>query len=371
MEEIKEKNIQLSFAALNPEVVSNIVKPVESDSRGTRNMIRWGENNKYPTYISGLFETAPTLRSIITGIADYVGGNNITCNVPAFSVTVNDDNETIEDIIRQLSIDYVLYGCAALNIIRNLRGEISQLYNINMKWLRSDKKNRTFYYSEQYDNKSLGRINTLVYPAYDPNQNDPSSIYFIKNDRYRTYGLPLWAASVESAEVEKRIQDFHLNEICNGFVGSYIVNLCNGVPSDTQKEEIEDNFNDKFGGSENAGRLIIAYSQDKDHSATIEAVPQTDFQDKYNALELSIKQNLFTAFRCHPLLFGIPTNGSALNKEDYAQTYALFAKTMISPLQKTFKRMFEKIFGMPDAITIEPFTINFEEDQTTNNQEIQ
>lgn len=365
------KSIQLSFAALNPYLESNIVKPTERDTRN-RQKVEWGTGDKYPLYIYDLFENSPTLRSIILGTVDYVAGNNVSCNMPDFAYKFNDEGDTIEDVYRQFVQDYLLYGCAALNVIRNLGGQISQIYNINMKFLRSDKKNNLFYYSEDFDgNKYTNRVKTLVYPAFREDGDDASSIFFIKNDKYRTYGLPIWAAAVESAETEKRIQEFHLNEICNGFNGSYIVNLCNGVPTDDQKEEIEDSFNDKFGGSENAGRLVIAYSQDKDHAADIQPIPQTDFQDKYNALEKSVRQSIFTALRANPNLFSINTENNGFAAEDFESTYALFNRTMVMPIQKVVKRAFEKLFNTKEAITIEPFSLKLDENKNNTQADIQ
>lgn len=359
------KTLPLAFAAIDQYVTTNIVEAVETEVKG-KDMVECGKGNMYPQYVHGLFEDAPTLRSVILGTVDFIGGDNIICNIPDFSMAMNDRGDTIEDIIRQFAQDYLVEGYAALNIIRDLAGNISQIYNIDAKRIRSNKTNSLFYYSEDYDKKSSGRVRALTYPAFNSKENQPSSILFIKNEKYRTYGLPIWAGAVKYAEIEKMIGEYHLNNLQNGFASPYIINLNNGQPTDEVREEIEDGFSEKFCGYQNAGRPVISFNVDKEHAAEIVSIPGDNFADKYNALDKAAKQAIFTSFRSHPSLFGIPTEGSALNKEDYDQVFKLFNKTMVLPVQKVIKRAFEKIFGVKEVITIEPFSVEWSKD---NNEE--
>ena len=177
----------------------------------------------------------------------------------------------------------------------------------------------------------------------------------------------MWSSAVLSAEIERNIDRYHLNELENGFAPHYIVSFNNGIPSDEIREEIERNFNEKYTGHQNAGRVLINFCDDKDHGVEIETVDCDDFTDKYNALIDRSKEQLFTAFRCNPNLFGIST-AQGFNSEEYQSSFQLFQKTVIAPIQAKIQRILDEIFGVEDSIQIKPFSISF--DQPTSQKNI-
>ena len=59
-------NNKLIFSAINPYIQDNIVKPTESLIRG-QEYVSWGDNNQYPMYLNGLYESVPSLQTLING----------------------------------------------------------------------------------------------------------------------------------------------------------------------------------------------------------------------------------------------------------------------------------------------------------------
>ena len=355
------KKINVIFAAIDPYIEDNIIKNVQKEIKG-QDFIQYGDKNLFPQYLHDLYENVSTLKSVINGISDYVVGENVIINLPQYSERINDNLETIEDIIRQIAIDLELYGGFALNIVRNKLGGIAAIYNLDFRNIRSNKKNTKFYYSEDWT-KSYGRLKTTVYPKFDLNGKDANSIFYYKLDNYSTYPNPNWNGAIVSAEILKHIGEFHLNSLYNGLASDYIVNFNSGIPADDQKEEIEENWNDKFGGFNNASRTMLSFNQDIQHRTTIDAIPQNNFIDKYNAMEKSSKLDIYTAFRCAPALFGLPNENTGFNDNDLEQSFKIMNNTVVLPLQKAIKRCFEQIFGEKEVITIEPLTISFSEKQ--------
>jgi hypothetical protein len=60
-------------------------------------------------------------------------------------------------------------------------------------------------------------------------------------------------------------------------------------------------------------------------------------------------------------------NGFATN--EYRDSYKLFNKTMVQPMQKDIVDTFNKIFNNDNSVEIKPFTIDFEEDNKEKNVE--
>lgn len=354
------KKMKLSFSVLNPLVETNQIKGVEKEVSG-QGMIWWGANNHFPAYLNDLYNNVSTLQSIINTCVDYTVGDEIE------STNTYISNEDAENIIFEMAKSYFIFGGFALNILRNRLGEISKICVMDFKKIRSSKDGKTLYYAENYSDKSYSRYKWVKYPAFDGNTLQMNSIYYYKNSKYTTYPIPVYGAAITACEIEKSIDEYHLNSINNGFVGSVMVCLNNGVPSDEIQEEIEKAFNDKFSGKENAGRIVISYANDKDHQASIEKIDTEDFSERYKTLAERSKNTLFTAFRMTPTLAGIPTENNGFSSEQYQEQFALFNRTVIRPVQKMILRELKKVLG-EDYFTIKPFTIDF--DNTKKEEEV-
>lgn len=351
--------VKVSFAAIDQYVASNIVYPTEVIQRGSE-MVYWGDGNDYPTYLQDLYNNVSTLHSIIDGSTDYAVGDDVSLNNISLGWDeniINRKGDSIEELIRWCIKDYFQYGGFAVQVIRNEGGQVAELYYLDMQYIRTNEKNEIFFYSEDFGKGNRSRKKYVIYPKFMQDSNEPSSILFIKNNISRVYPTPQYLASVKACEIERCADDFHLNAINNGFTGSYIINFNNGVPTDEIKAEIEDNFTEKFTGSSNAGRVMFSWNDNKENAVTTEKVDVEDFGEKYTNLAKHSRQQIFTAFRANPNLFGIPTESLGFSQEEYDSAFRLYNRTQIRPVQKRVVSAFDKIFGVKDSIIITPFSI--------------
>lgn len=357
MQENKIGNLLL--AAINPYLEKNTISNKEEKVSG-KDFVSWGDGNKYPQFLLDLYNNCTTLQTIVNGTSDYVCGDDIVCNINGFERRVNTKGETIKDIIQKITMDYLIFGSFALQIIRDYKGSVSEVFWIDVNKLRSDEKNEVFFYSEDWD-KSYGRVKTLKYAKYQPYDTNPSSIYYFKGNRARTvYGQPIWGAAVKNAQIETQITDFHLNELNNNFMTSKLISFNNGTPSDEQKLEIEKNLNEKFSGTENTGRVMIAFSESKENAPEIMDLGTDNFADRYNTLAKRNKEEIYCAFRATPLLFGLVSESNGFSTSEYSDSFQLFNKTVVAPIQQAIVGAFDKIFVQSNSVTISPFVITFE-----------
>lgn len=347
---------KLSFAAIDQYLEDHIVKPTEIET--AKNFITWGKNNDYPCYINGLYNNVATLKSIIDGLSDYVVGDDVKISTPQFSDTVNSKGDTFKDVFEKCVKDYCVFGGFAINIIKNKVGGIAEIYYLDFKNIRSNKDRTSFYYTTDWS-KSYGRVKFLEYPAYSEDKNVVNSILYYSNEYNKVYPTPIYGASLQACEIEKAINEYHLNSINNGFTGSYIVNFNGGKPTDEQKMEIEENFYEKYTGYQNGSRPVLVFNDSKDSEVTIAKVNGDDFADRYTQLSKRSKQELFTAFRATPNLFGIMTETTGFSQQEFREAYTLFNRTMVKPIQNRIVSVFEKVFGK-DTIEITPFQIEWE-----------
>ena len=350
-----EHSKRVAFAAIEPYTASNIVSAKESEERG-KEWVSWGDGNKYPQYLDSLYNNSTTLQTIINGTADYVLGNNVQVNAEQWREKINGDGENMADLIAMLAVDYLKYGGFAFSVIRDRIGNVAELSYIDVARLRSDKDREVFYYSEEWTN---GKSKKLRYPKFATSDANPTSIVYHAGNKTRgTYPVPMWNAAVRSAEIDKQITDFHLNNIANGFSGGYALNFNNGVPDDEVKAEIERDVMRKFSGAENAGRIVLSFNSDKEHALEIVKLETDDLDKKYDLVRSWCREQIFTAFRAVPCLFGLMTENNGFSREEFLQAFELYNTTVVRPIQRVICREIDKVLGVNDAVTIVPFALD-------------
>ena len=376
-EQNKPARARISFAAIDPYIDTNIILPVEKFV-SAKDLMEWGTRNSYPDYLLDLYNNVPTLRAIINGNIDFIAGDDVsilplTQHLP--NGIMNNRGDHIREQIKDIAKDYEIYGGFALQIIRNLIGEVAEVYYIDMRFLRTNKEGNVFYYCEDWS-KSV-RKDVIVYPAFMPNLNwdalddearnrNASSILYVKNVHTQVYPAPLYAASIKACEIERLIDDFHLSDINNHFVSSAIINFNNGIPDDDVKEQIEREFTEKFCGASNGGRTAFSWNPNKESATDIVEFEVKDFGERYKTLSDHSRQQIFTAFRANPNLFGIPTEGNGFANEQYAESFKLYNRTQIKPVQRMIADAYDKIYGQPKVLTIVPFSMDGESEGKVN-----
>ena len=367
-----------SFAAIDSYLETNIVSPVEKVLAG-RDMVEWGTRNAYPDYLLDLYNNVPTLRSIINGNIDYVAGDDVTI-MPLQEEFSNQEmnmrGDTIREQVKDIAKDFEIYGGFALQVIRNLAGEVAEVYYIDMRYLRTNKEGDVFYYSEKWGKSS--RTDMVVYPAFLPKleweklsdeerNRHASSILFVKNVHTQVYPAPLYAASVKACEIERLIDEFHLSDINNHFVSSAIINFNNGDPGQEIKSEIERDFNEKFCGASNGGRVAFSWNPNKESATDIVEFKMEDFGERYKALSQHSRTQIFTSFRAIPLLFGLTSEANTgFSTEEFEQSFKLYNRTQIQPVQRMICDAYDKIYGQRGVLTIRPFSLGGDTEDNVN-----
>lgn len=358
-----DKNIKLAFAASEKEWETLIPSNVEVE--GTKDYVLYGKDNSYPNYLYELYNDVSTFKSIVEGIADYVIGDKVLCNIKGFETEINTKGDTMRDLIRLCARDYLIYGGFAIQVIRNKVGDIRELYYMDFRYIRSSKKNESFYYSEDFTKKYVRGNKMVIYPKFiKENRNIPSSIFYVTNEKSKTYPTPRYSGSIKAMEIERNIDDYHLASLENGFGGSYIINFLNGIPTDEVKAEIEKNINEKFCGTGNAGRVLINFANGKDTATTLDKLDVEDFGEKYKTLAERSKSQIFTAFRAIPQLFANMDAATGFSSQEFEESFKVFNRTVIKPIQQTITDAIDKIFNNTMSVTIKPFSLNVDEEET-------
>jgi len=113
------------------------------------------------------------------------------------------------------------------------------------------------------------------------------------------------------------------------------VNFNNGVPPEEERDIIENQIKQKWSGSSNAGKFILAFNDSADTAASIEPVQLSDAHNQYEFLSRESQQKILVGHRItSPMLFGVKDQTGLGNNADEIKTaFTLFDNSVIRPKQ--------------------------------------
>lgn len=321
--------------------------------------LKYGTDNLFPQYIYELYTHSGQMSAIIGTMKDYIQGNGIVSN---YKEIVNRKGDTFDLFIEKLIIDYLLFGGFAFQIIRNKGHEICELNWLDLRYIRVNEDEDLIFYNKEWSNS---RVQPKVYDRYCNGLIQPNSVFYYKGRKTRNqYPEPCYLAALTSLEISTQIPDFHLNNLNNGFHPSAVINFCNGsnLPSDVM-DEIEEKIKEKFSGTKNASKILLSFNDDTEHATTIERLADEGNIDIYNTLKESTEKDIYTAFRISKLLLGNGEDNTGFNKQSFLESFALYQKTTIGPIQTEIEKVINSVLG-DGALHFDEFSINWSETGT-------
>ena len=367
--------------------LSTTTAPVVSESR-SKHWIDYGTEdwaNLYPQFLIDLYYNSSTQAAIINSTSELIAGEDIVIEDEAerdleavvklkkFFAQAN-GNESLNEVVKKIAFDFKLQGAFALNIVWSQdRTQISEIYHIGVDKIRAEKPNELgkiegYYVSADWSNTRMNKPYRV--PAFNTNdRTSPNQILYtgLYSPNMNAYHTPDYVAANNWALVDQRVAEFHLNNISNGFSGSFLISFANGVPTQEERFQIEQSLAAKFTGADNAGKFILTFSDDKTRTPEITAITPSDLDKQYLALQELLVQNILTGHRVtSPILMGIKSDSGLGNNADELNSAANFyLNTVVKPFQEHILKVFRKIFtvnnmDMPvQFVQLKPITTRF------------
>lgn len=330
-------------------------------------IVSYGKDNDLPILLRNCYRGSATLKSIIDGYIPYILGKEIYVNdkIAKFEKQVNDKGLTMRQFLASLSLDYMIYGGYAFQVILSKMGTKAALYPLDFSKARTNESGSVVYYSKK--NWSKYGTKSEEYPRYNPDKKYPTSIFYFKGDFTKNvYPLPTWYGAMYDVLTEIECSKYSLNSVSNGFSAKYIINLPNAANlTKEQKDIINGEIRQKFCGSDTDSSFMLYFSSNDKAGITVQKVDSDDATERFIAIKDNCRSNIYTALRCSPLLMGLPAQ-NGFSTTEYRDCFKIFNTCVIAPIQDMLVEALDKVFAAElqgeHAITIEPFSITFEED---------
>tara|TARA_B110000444_G_scaffold24527_1_gene20311 strand:+ start:1200 stop:3191 length:1992 start_codon:yes stop_codon:yes gene_type:complete len=360
--------------------------PIVQEVRG-RDYIEYGTEdwkNLYPQFLIDLYYNSSTHAAIINATAEMIAGEDLIAeeedtNLESYVKLKKflrhaNSNESLHQVIKKVAFDFKLQGAYALHIVWNReRTEIVELFHVPVERVRAGRPNEmgkvdTYFISADWSNTRTNK----PYPVTAFNVNDRTSgsqllytgAYSPNMDCYHT---PDYLAANNWALVDQKVAEFHLNNIENGFSGSYFVSFANGIPTQEERRQIEQSLTDKFTGASNSGKFILTFSDDKTRTPEITPIAVSNASEQYLALQELLVQNILTGHRVtSPMLMGIKSDtGLGSNVDELNAAGNFYLNTVVKPFQLHILNTLQTIFSVNNMdlpvkfVQLKPITVEF------------
>ena len=346
------KNSKVSeFGFVN---LSTYTSPEIKEVNG-KDWIEYGADNNYFQYLIDRYNGSPTNNAAVNGISQAIYGKGL--NATDGNKKPNEYAQMIslfkKDVVRKLCYDLKLMGQCAIQVIYSKdRKSIAQLEHMPIETLRAEKCNDdgeipAYYYFKDWPNIKRSD-NPLRIPAFGMSK-ESIEIYYIKpyKSGFYYYSPVDYQGGLQYAELEEEISNYHLNNILNGLAPSMLINFNNGTPNQEERALIEQKIAQKFSGSSNAGKFILAFNDNKDAQAEITPVQLSDAHNQYQFLSDESTKKILVAHRVvSPMLLGIKDSTGLGNNADEIKTASLLMdNTVIRPFQELLIDSFDNILA--------------------------
>lgn len=318
----------------------------------------YGDYNTYPQEVDYAVNRSSIAMACVQTFAEFIFGEGFASQLTADSI-VNDQGETMNDVLWQACKDYAKYRGFCLLLNANVLGEYTSIQSYPFTYVRLALQNEWGQYDrvkcwDNWANESPNRNNSLsnieTKYLFNPHElkaqieecggiaNFKGQIYyFSEGTTYNRYPKCSFHAAMEEVLVSGNLSEFTNNYIRNGFSASAIlVNPTIGSPEDSQRnaEQIR-----QMGGIREAG--AIQYWE----GSPLELVNLKDAQSldkEYTVIDERNDAKIIRAFQLPNILLGSARQGGFPNQEEMSEATKYYnAKTSMN--RKAVGKVFENI----------------------------
>lgn len=350
----------LNFSIIN--IGDSVPTPQIKDS-GYYKWIEWGDKNDFPQYLIDVYKfKSITHKAIINRKVDMLSyGFEDTLDPVVQNFIKNSfSNDNLEDILYKVSLDLLVMGGFALEVIWSKDGKkIAQIEHVPFENIRVDKYNNIdktipniFYLSDNWRNR-FKYIPLPVQGFSVVHKAEKRQIMWVsKYDAGKTtmsYPLVNWYSSLNYILSEWEISQFHFKNIINGFSSGHLINFTGGDVSDEEKQDVYHRFKEQFTGSYNTGTLLLNWSPTNEASLKIEEIPNNQADTKFIELNELIKSNIMTANGVtNSELFSYDGSGGVKfsSKDQIKEMLEVFQSICIDPDKNLIEKTFNKLLNI-------------------------
>lgn len=351
---------------------------VKNSNRG---WIAYGRRNDYPFQLLNLYSSSVTHRAAVDFAVNSIVGNGVDYekmgDIPSPNYA-----ETWDSFLRKIALDYILYGSFSFQIIKNKDNKTYSIYHQPFETVRLSPYDEDGQISSAWicsDWSAIGKYQPIELPIFGFQEG-----YTIKMGQpylfvYRTYSpqnnyypAPIYSSALNAIQAEIEFQKYDLKSILNNFVPSGMLEM-GQVESDKDKQEIIDNINRMFVGSDAVNSLMITFANGTGESP-VKFTPFVGNATNVNLYEASNERTVNRILEAHRItnksLIGLPidSNGFSSQSDMLEASYALYNVTVGNLNRNCIVGTINKFFemnGVSIKLALKPLSFRLDDANTS------
>ena len=348
------KQVQSNVSFVN---LSSYTTPEIVESKN-RDWVEFGSDNDFFSTLIDKANGSATNSACINSISQMIYGKGLSATDSArrpeqyarmISLFKKDD-------VRRFAYDLKLSGQCAMQVIyAKDKKTIEKVEHLPIETLRAekcsaeDKEVQAYYYFPKWEDIKPSD-KPLRIPAFGVSDTPkPIEILYVKpyEAGMYYYSTPDYIGGIQYCDLEIEVSNYHINNVRNGLSPSMMINFNNGVPDEETQVLTENKIKQKYQGSSRAGTPIIAFNDNKESAATIEAIQLSDAHNQYQFINEVAQSKILISHRIvSPMLLGIKDNsGFGNNAEELKDSSILMNNMVIAPFQELLTDAFDKILA--------------------------
>lgn len=331
-----------------------------NQKRWDEGTILWGENDALPLRILEAIEESPTTTSCLDVHTDFVTGYGFS-DPGLMNMVIDKEGTTLWQLHCQLAEYEVKLEGFSCNFKYNGEGKIAYAYNLPIEFNRfvkpgndKDRNIKHIKYNPYFGTDLYNADYTTTYNVFDIKNvlneyaaagNDyKGQVYFDASTRalYKFYPVPKYWTGKKWIYVDGKIQEFHAENLDNGFFQSVLLNII-GDPNQLSKnpiyqktvtgddgvkrkesdgttvgQEFNNMMSTKFSGSKKAGTVMALWSQNKETAPELTAFPTNTNFDVLQGTFTDAIRGITIATKTPAILANLPQQASSLGSDGQA-----------------------------------------------------
>lgn len=363
-------------------IQSNFEKQLEGSPicRNTnRGWVSWGQKNDYPQKLSELYYNSIVNKSCIDFIVTSIIGDGIDYDKMNANQTelVPNYQQTWDELLRCLALDFVVYGSFAFQIIKNKDGKTYSYYHqpvSNVRCSPRDEEGNITSYWICKDWTSIGKYPPVEIPRFGFQEDDVIEsgkpylfVYESYNPDLEYYSAPKYVGGIKAIQTELELIRYDLRAVKNNFSANGFLVLPR-VESEEERRDLLYNIKQSFVGADNANSLVVTFSNGDENDSNVAKFVKIDKDsNNVNLFSESNSRNIDRIVTSHRIpskaLIGMPTEGASLGGDgnQLQVSWNLFNKTVATEYRNVIVNTINKMLklnGIDTEIILKPLSFN-------------
>lgn len=373
-------------------IQSNFEKQLEGapiTRNSNRGWVNWGVRNDYPQKLSELYFNSIVHKSCIDFGVTAIVGDGVDyekMNLKQTEVVPN-YQQTWDEFLRCIALDYLIYGTYAFQIIRNRDGKTFSYYHQPISTVRCSERDEDGVITSYWvckDWTATGKYPPIELPRFgfqDDEEIKSGKPYLFVYETYTPdleyYTTPKYVGGIKAIMTELDLIRYDLRAVKNNFSANGMLIL---PKLDTEEEQAKMmvELKKSFIGSDNANSLVVTFSNGSEEDMNAARFIKIDKDsNNVNLFSETNERNIDRIVTAHRIpskaLIGMPMDNSGFSNEGtlLETAFNLYNKTVATTNRNAIIQTINKMFamnGVDTELILKPLT--FIDNDITNEQPI-